>query len=171
MVQRKRGNNWIGWLIFIVLVFGSRLMPPLAAWLSQVTGLAITPPMLIAAVVGLGVLASVLGAVGRGLGQARSSSETRLPTTTALPPTLSGAPQRPSAPPRPITPSSPPPAAPRMPSTNLPPARLPSGEQRLPGPPRFEPIIDPRILGFGILGLFVFGGFFLVALLLAGAMP
>jgi hypothetical protein len=49
--------------------------------------------------------------------------------------------------------------------------RLPQGEQRLPGPPRFEPIIDPRILGFGILGLFVFGGFFLVVLLLAGGMP
>lgn len=43
---------------------------------------------------------------------------------------------------------------------------MPTSATQLPGAPRFEPIIDPRILLFGILGLivigFVFGVLFLV---------
>jgi hypothetical protein len=48
---------------------------------------------------------------------------------------------------------------------------LPSGEQGPPGPPRFEPIIDPRILTFGIIGLLAFGGIFLAILFFAGSLP
>jgi hypothetical protein len=49
--------------------------------------------------------------------------------------------------------------------------RMPSGPAPLPGPPRFEPIIDPRVLAFGIVGLLILGAFVLVALFLAGSMP
>lgn len=167
MGQSGRGGGWIGWLIFIFVVFGSRFLPPLANWLSQLTGLNITVPMLIGAVVILAVVGSVGSSLARQLGRARGAGDTRLPTTLSPPPptmpSRSGAPApRSSAPPRPV----------QLPtSSNLPRPRLPTGEQRLPGAPRYEPIIDPRILAFGVVGLLVLGGFFFLALLIAGSMP
>ena len=164
MQQRGRGgNSWIGWVIFVFLVFGSRLLPPVAVWLSQATGLAITAPMLVAVVIGLSVLGSVVGSAVRSVGKAHASSELRPPTPTMLPPP-SGMP-----PPRPVRPA-------RM--SQLPPPTganplpgMPSGQPPLLGPPRFEPIIHPRVLAFGIIGLVVFGGLFLAAVLFAGALP
>lgn len=160
-MQSGRGNSWIGWLIFIVLIFGGRFLPPVAAWLSQVTGLPITVPTLIIAVIALSVVGSVVSSVARQVGKARGPGDTRLPTTVTMAP--------------PSSPSSPPPASMRPPppssAPSLPSPRLPSGEQRLPGPPKFEPIIDPRILTFGILGLLVLGGAFVVLLALGGALP
>ncbi len=159
MQQRGRGgNSWIGWVIFVLLVFGSRLLPPVAAWLSQATGLPITTPMLIAVAVGLSVVGSVVGSVARSVGKARASSETRLPTMTTLPPPSSTSAPRMSQLPRPSSGANPPP-------------RLPSGQQQLPGPPRFEPIIHPRVLTFGIIGLLVIGGLFLAAVLMLGVLP
>lgn len=164
----RRGNNWIGLLIFIFFVFGSRFLPPLATWLSQVTGLPITPPLLIAAVIGLAVVGSIAGGVIRQAGRARSSNETRLPTPPPLALPTDTTAQRG----QPTRPSAPPPAV-RLPpaTTRLPSPRLPSGEQRLPGPPRFEPIIGPRVLAFGIIGLLALGAFLLGALFLTGALP
>jgi hypothetical protein len=166
MGQSGRGGGWIGWLIFIFVVFGSRFLPPLANWLSQLTGLNITVPMLIGAVVVLAVVGSVGSALARQAAKARSAGDTRLPTALSPPqasaPPRSGMPSRQSAPPRPLQPPS---------SPSLPRPRMPSGEQRLPGPPRYEPIIDPRILAFGIIGLLFLGGFFFLALLLAGSLP
>jgi hypothetical protein len=164
----RSGNSWFGWLVFIFLVFGSRFLPPLAAWLSQVTGLPVTVPMLIGAVVVLAVVASVGSSLVQQVGKARSSGDTRLPTPG------------PAAPPAP-RPATPPPVQPRAggqprapslpPSATMSAPRLPSGEQRLPSPPRFEPIIDPRIFAFGVVGLVVLGGLFFLALLLAGSLP
>lgn len=160
--NRRGGNGWIGWLIFIVLVFGSRFLPPVANWLAQTTGLPITTPLLIAAIVGIGVVGSIVGSIMRGVSSNRDASETRLPTGQP--------PAAPTLPPRTITPPTAPPL-PRSSSSNLPSARPRPNQQPLPGPPRFEPIIDPRVLTFGIIGLVVFGGFLLVALLLAGSLP
>jgi hypothetical protein len=161
MGQRGRGG-WIGWLIFVLVVFGSRLLPPLAQWLSQVTGLPISPPLLIAAIAILAVIASAGSSAMRQLGKARGANDTRLPTTTTASPPQPTTLSRPSAPPRPV----------KLPtSTNLQPPRLPSGEQRLPSPPRYDPIIDPRVLAFGIIGLVLLGGFFFVALLLSNITP
>lgn len=156
--NRRGGSSWIGWLIFIFLVFGSRFLPPIAAWLSQITGLPITTPILIAAVVGLGVIASIVSSVIKESTKPGGPTQPRIPTG-----------QEPSLPPRPFTPpqSS---GRPRSVSTSdVTRMRLPTGEQRLPGPPRFEPIIDPRVLTFGIFGLFIVGGLFFLALLLSGA--
>lgn len=169
MQQRGRSRNgWIGWLIFIVFVFGGRFLPPLASWLSQATGLAISPAMLIAGVVGLAVVASLVGSLTRQAGQFRSSNETRLPLPPMMSPPTSGEPPVIMAPR-----SSQPPAAARLPATTteLSRPRLPSGEQQLPGPPQFEPIIDPRILAFGVLGVLIFGAFLLVTLYVAGVLP
>jgi hypothetical protein len=166
MGQSGRGG-WIGWLIFIFVVFGSRFLPPLANWLSQITGLTITVPMLIGAAVILAVVGSIGSSLARQVGKSRGAGDTRLPTTLSPPQasatSRTGMPSRPSAPPRPV--QLPPSGA------NLPRPRTPSGEQRLPGPPRYEPIIDPRILAFGIIGLLFLGGLFFLALLLAGSLP
>lgn len=161
--NRRGGNGWIGWLIFIVLVFGSRFLPPVAAWLAQATGLPITTPLLIAAIVGIGVVGSIVGSITREVSRNRDASETRLPTGQP--------PATPQLPPRTITPPTASPHLPTSSSSNPPSARPRPSQQPLPGPPRFEPIIDPRVLTFGIIGLVVFGGFFLIALLLAGSLP
>ncbi|NTU82300.1 MAG: hypothetical protein HGA45_23465 [Chloroflexales bacterium] len=157
--NRRGGNSWIGWLIFIFLVFGSRFLPPIAGWLSQATGLPISVPLIIAAVVGLGVVASIVSSVVQEINKNRDTGQNGLPT--GLPPAL---PPRPAAPP---TPPARPPSA-RIEGTA--PMSLPSAEQRLPGPPSFEPIINPRVLTLGIIGLVIIGGFFFLALLIAGAL-
>lgn len=159
--SRRGGNGWIGWLIFIVLVFGSRFLPPVAGWLSQVTGLPISTPLLIGSIVGLGVILTIASSVLQEFNRGRSSNETRLPTglPPASPPPTVQPPRSGSAfPPQSST------AQPRV--GGQPKLKLPTGDQRLPGPPRFEPIIDPRVLTFGIFGLLLFGGFFLAVLLL-----
>lgn len=161
MGQSSRGSTgWIGWLIFILIVFGSRFLPPLANWLSQVTGLPVTMPMLIGGLVILIVVISLGSSLMRQVDRARSTSDTRLPTTLSPP---SSRATRLDAPSRSM----------QLPPTSsgLPRPRLPSGEQRLPSPPRYEPIIDPRILAFGIIGLLFLGGFFLLLLLFAGSTP
>lgn len=156
--NRRGGNSWIGWLIFILLVFGSRLLPPVAGWLSQVTGLPISTPVLIAAVVGLGVVASVVSSMIQQGNRSRGPAQPRLPMG-----------QDPMPPPRPL----PPPPLSGQPNTlgtgGAPRVPQPTGEQRLPGPPRFEPIIDPRVLTVGLIGLVIVGGLFFLALLLTGA--
>lgn len=152
MQQNRRGRNgWIGWVIFALVIFGPRFLGPVASTLSQATGLPISTGVLLATIIGLGVVGSIVSSIVREVNRGRSSTETRLPT--GMPPSM---------PP----PAAPPPTVARPPSTpgGVTPLRLPPGEQRLPGPPRFEPIIDPRILTWGILGLILFGGFFLVAL-------
>jgi hypothetical protein len=44
----------------------------------------------------------------------------------------------------------------------------PTGRGNLPGSPQFDPIINPRILTFGIVGLVLLGGAFLAILAIAG---
>lgn len=160
--RRSGGTGWLGWVIFIVLIFGSRFLPPLANWLSQQTGIPISPGALVATIIGLSVALTIVSSVIGEINRNRPQGDTRLPT---------------GQPPAGRAPVVPPPQPPPQPPTTLRtpslprPSRLPSGEQRLPPPPRFEPIIDPRVLTFGIIGLVVFGGFFLAVLLLSGALP
>ena len=149
--KRKNDTRWIGWLIFFFVMFGSRFLPPLTNWLVQVTGLAVSPALLIAAVIGLGVIANVVYSVVQANTKGRTSTQMRLPEPSLPFP-------RPSALPTSMT--SNPSAVPHM--------RLPPAETPLPNPPRFEPIINLRVLTFGLVGLVVCGGCFLLALLLAG---
>lgn len=171
--SRRSGSSWIGWLIFVFLVFGVRFLPPVAAWLSQVTGLTITVPMLIIAVVVLSVVVSIVSALAGSMNQS-GSDEPGMPSS---PPQAPSSPRSRSLPkaPTPPTASAPPRASSPWPTTTpgsgLPRARLPSGQQQLPGPPRFEPIIDPRILGIGIVGLVLLGGLALLLFFMSGALP
>lgn len=171
MGQSGRGRSgWIGWLIFVFFVFGGRFLPPLANWLSQITGLTITPPMLIVAVIVLAVVGSLLGSVARQAGRLRGSNDTRLPLPPTLPPPTSMSSPRPGQTTRTASPPSPI-RLPTASSDRLPQSRLPTGDPKLPSPPRFEPIIDPRVLTFGVLGMLVFGLFLLVLFAIAGALP
>lgn len=160
--RRSSGGGWIGWVIFFVLIFGSRFLPPVANWLSQVTGIAISPQIMIAVIIGGGVLISVMSSLIQTVNKGRESNDSRLPTTMLPPPPSSSSPSAPMQ----LPPST------RMPppmSTDQALRRLGMSKQELPPPPGFEPIINPRILTFGIVGLLVLGGFFFLALLAAGS--
>jgi hypothetical protein len=155
--RRRGGAGWLGWVFFFLLIFGSRFAPPVANWLSQQTGLNITPSgvmgtLAILYIVSL-VVVPILSAVLRNAG-----GEARAPT---LPQQNSSSSQSPF-------PQAGPPSAPRLPQQST--MRLPPmTSTKTPGAPRWEPIIDPRILIFGIIGVIVLGGFFLLALLFAGS--
>lgn len=169
MQESKRGGGgWIGWLIFFFLVFGSNFLPPVASWLTQVTGIPISAPMIIVGMIVLSVVWSVASSVITQVLRSRGANESSLP-----PPPTMAPPSARSAPP-PSRPAPPPPTI-RLPPPSsaggLQRPRLKAGEQRLPGPPRFEPIIDPRILTFGIVGMAILGVFFVVVLALSGSLP
>jgi hypothetical protein len=152
--NKKRRTNWssaIGWLIFILVVAGGPLLTLLRNALGSAINLpANLIPMLIGGLVVLSILVSVVRSLG---GTRRSQSDTRLPTGNAPMPPFAG------------------PAAPRMPpSTSVPQPYYPAGrDQRLPSAPRFEPVINPKIIAIGIVGVLLLAG---AALLLAGfALP
>jgi hypothetical protein len=151
--NKKRGNNsWssaIGWLIFILVVAGAPLLNLLRGALGGVVNLpANLLPILIGGLVALSVLVSVVRSLGS---SRRNQGDTRLPTGNAPMPPFGG------------------PAAPRMPPTTITPPQAynPAGrEQRLPGAPRFEPVLNPKIVAIGIVGVLLLAG---AGLLLAGS--
>jgi len=152
--NKKRGTNWssaIGWLIFILVIAGGPLLNLLRGALGGVVNLpSYLLPLLIGGLVALSILVSVVRSLG---GSRRGRSDTRLPTTSAPMPPFGG------------------PAVPRMPpSASMPrPYPPPGGDQRLPSATRFEPVINPKILAFGIVGVLLLAG---AALLVSGlALP
>jgi hypothetical protein len=152
--NKKRGVSWssaIGWLIFILVVAGGPLLNLLRGALSGVVNFpANLLPILIGGLVALSILVSVVRSLG---GSRRSQNDTRLPTGNAPMPPFAG------------------PAAQRMPpSTTVPQSYSPAGrDQRVPSAPGFEPVINPKILALGIVGVLLLAG---AALLLAGfALP
>ncbi|RRR71657.1 MAG: hypothetical protein EI684_11300 [Candidatus Viridilinea halotolerans] len=161
--RNKSGNasSWLGWLIFFLLIFGSNFLPPIARWLTQQTGVSVTPSAIIAGVIGLSVLVSVATTLFQAVNRGREANETRLPTS--LPTSI------------PTNTTVPPPLAPstsmRLPSATMGEAQIRQralGEQKLPPPPQFEPIINPRVFALGLVGLLFFGGCFGLLLLVAG---
>ena len=148
--NKKRGTNWgtvIGWLIFILVIAGGPLLNLLRGALGGVVSLPSNLlPMLIGGLVALSILVSVARSLG---GARRGRSDTRLPTGTAPTPPFPG----------PDVTRTPPPG-PR--SFTLPAA---SRQASLPPPPRFEPVIDPKILTMGVVGVVLLVG---AALLIFG---
>ncbi len=151
MEERRRGSGWVGWLVFMLFVLAPSILPPLARWLSQQIGRPIgTAELLIAIIVLIVVISigsSLFGALRR-FGEARDSLSVPKPDDLSRIPTLT---------PEDVFRVPPPPPEP---------PRVPLSKTQLPGAPRFEPIIDPRILLIGILGLilmlFTFGVLFLL---------
>lgn len=146
--KRKR-INWgsaIGWVIFALALAGGPILRVLRNMLGgSVTLPSNLLPMLILGLVGLSLLGSAVAAIGRAT---RGRGDTRLPTSAAPPP--------PARLPQPT----------RQPGALPPPPRQPAGDARLPQAPRFEPIINPRVLAFGIVGALALG---VLAVLLLGA--
>jgi hypothetical protein len=147
--NKKRGTSWssaIGWLIFILVVAGGPLINLLRSTLGGTVNLpANLLPILIGGLVALSILVSAVRSLA---GARRNQGDTRLPTSAPMPP-FAG------------------PAAPRLPpSTIVPQSYSPAGrDQRLPNAPRFEPVINPKIVAFGIVGVLLLAG---AALLLSG---
>jgi len=148
--KKRRGASWssaIGWLIFILVVAGGPLLNLLRTALGGTINLPSNLlPMLIGGLVALSILVSVVRSLA---GSRRSQSDTRLPTGNEPMPPFAG------------------PAAPRMPPrASAPQPYSPSNrEQRLPSAPRFEPVINPKIVALGIVGVLLLAG---AALVLAG---
>lgn len=142
-MQRKRGgsNNWIGIVVFLTVMFGSTIARSLSNIIFQATGMRIDSNILFIGLIVLAVLISSFSSIIRKADQVNQGTETKLPTTPSMPPPTSMSEQRP----------------PVMPSESL------------PGSPRFEPVVDPRILIFGIFGIVFFGVIFLFILAMTGA--
>ena len=165
--NRKRNRiNWgslIGWLIFILIIAGG----PLARLIGRAVGGSVSLPanwlpILIGTLVVLSIVVSAVRALGTTV---RSRGDVRLPTDASAPPRAPSAPMPPFGGPAGLPQQPPaPPATPR--SFTLPPDRA---APRLPPAPRFEPVINPRILLLGILGLILLGGAALVVLV--GSLP
>jgi hypothetical protein len=139
--NKRRKGNWssaIGWLIFILVIAGGPLLNLARGALGGAVNL---PPNLLPMLIGGLVLLSLLISVARSLGGTRRSrSDTRLPTD-ATPP-YGG----------PATPRTPPPS-PRA-------FTMPAGSRQpaLPSPPRFDPVVNPKVLALGIVGIVVLAG-------------
>ena len=146
--NKKRGTSWssvIGWLIFILVVAGGPLLNLLRNALGGAVNLPSNLlPTLIGGLVALSILVSVVRSLG---GSRRSQGDTRLPTGNAPMPPFGG------------------PAAPRMPPRMTVPQSPAGRDQRLPSAPRFEPVINPKIVALGIVGVLLLAG---AALLLYG---
>lgn len=167
--RRKNSGSWIGILIFLFLVLGPQIARVISQLVSQITGGTVTIgtniiPLLIGGV----IIVATLIAVGRALRGITEQSETRLPTSTTPPPT-SVQRDQPTLPPPPYgSRPSPPPAARNFPKDV---DRSDINPQQLPGTPRFEPIVDGKVLLFGIVGAILIGVVFVVSAVLSGALP
>ncbi|GIV91154.1 MAG: hypothetical protein KatS3mg055_3672 [Chloroflexus sp.] len=159
MEGRRSRSGWIGWLVFLLFILGPSILPPLARWLSQQTGLVIGTTDLFIALIVLMVVISIGSSI---FGALRRSSEdtntTRLPENQPfdMPSAQGEVVRQPTTKPEDVFHTPPPPPEP---------PRMPASSANLPGAPRFEPIIDPRILTIGMIGiiviLFIFGVLFL----------
>ena len=149
--NKKRGVSWssaIGWLIFILVVAGGPLLNLLRSALGGVVNLpANLLPILIGGLVALSILVSVVRSLA---GSRRSQGDTRLPTGNAPMPPFAGQ------------------AAPRMPPSTAVPQSPAGRDQRLPSATRFEPVINPKLVALGIVGVLLLAG---AALVFGFALP
>jgi hypothetical protein len=148
--------NWravIGWLVFLLVL----LAGPLSSFARRMFGGSFPSnlwgylPLIIG---GLVILSFAISAV-RAFGQSRTGGAPR-PPSSPLPP-VSG----PQLPPAWTAPTSQqPPLPPGAPGPQLPPASptTPARQQSPLSPPQFDPLISPKILLLGILGLLILGG-------------
>jgi hypothetical protein len=161
--KKKRGFNWsslLGWLIFILIFAGAPLLRVLrqlfGGSLALPANLGNLIPLAVGALVVLSIAVSVVRALG---GASRGGAAPNLPT--------GGPPKLPPAAPMPPFGGA---GAPRMPPlTSSAPTQLGGSQQKLPTPPSFEPVVNGRVVVFGILGLALLAVLALVVL--GGSLP
>lgn len=84
--QKKKGANWIGWLIFFILVFGPNIIRPVSRVISQVTGGTVNIGVnIIPAIIGIIAVVMVLTSILRAAARYSKRNETTLPTTLSSP--------------------------------------------------------------------------------------
>ncbi len=172
--QKKGGFNWIGTLIFLILVFGPQLVP----FISRLTGGTITPSMIIPILIGGIIAVATLVSVVRAINGASEQAAPPPPTPSPTKPTPTLHKERPTSSfSRSHSSSSsswtsqqshkwassdsdwassfPPP---RTRDAQKMSSRSGIGSQNVPGPPQFEPIIDPTVLAIGLVGIVILGG-------------
>ncbi|WP_322496263.1 hypothetical protein [Chloroflexus sp.] len=158
MEQRRRGSGWIGWLVFLLFILGPSILPPLARWLTQQTGVPIgTTELFIALIVLMVVISVIFGALRQSSEGGGRPSMPEENDPFSIPSAQGEVFRLPSANPDEVF---------RMPPPPPEPPRMPASSTNLPGAPRFEPIIDPRILTIGIIGVVFIGLVFGVLFLL-----
>src|SRR5262245_30719945 len=143
--RKRRGFNWssaIGWIIFILIVAAR----PILQIVQSLFGGKIALPSNLAsfiplAIGGLVVLSIVVAAL-RAIGNATRSGSPQLPTDSSRPISPPSAPMPPFG----GAASRQPPPAPSPQAFTLPGS---AQQQRLPAP-RFDPLINPLVLGLGV---------------------
>ncbi len=172
----KRGSNWIGLVIFLLIIAGQPILNIVSNIVARISNNTVTMPTnILPLVIGGFVLVATLIALVQG---ARNLSERG--TSQQFPTNPTGRTPEGGWKPRSDTFKAPsaytPPRPPESPYTSpsgLPPSlqqrsvkRDDISPQKLPGAPRFEPIVDARVVTFGILGLVFLGIVFGAAFLL-----
>lgn len=145
--QKKGGGfGWIGPLFFLILIFG----PQIAPLISQASGGLISTGMVVPALIlALTVAFFASFAIGQ-LGTASDMPQSRPPTPITIPQRIPRERSRSS--------SSATPKKKQKPPTKIS-THQHRAAQKLPGPPQFEPIIDPGVavlmVMLGIIGVVI----------------
>lgn len=165
--KKKDGMNWIGTLFFIVLIFGQ----PIAQFISRLTGGVVNPSIVVPLLLGTLALAAIASFVIRGLNSIAEQEQSHRPTPPPTPPPTSKPRPKPSnfSSKSPYNKSTYTSSFPSSSDLRKMSSRSGIGSQKLPGPPKFEPIIDPKVLvsgiiGAALLGFLLFGYYFMVNL-------
>jgi hypothetical protein len=176
--KRNASGNWIGIVIFILVIVGPQIANVISNLVSSISGgaVSLSPNMLIPLLILGAVLISALVGIGRAISSAGDSRPappgsygSNMPRPPAPPHRESTAGRNPPAPMSPRNASPPPSALPKSLQQHRQRSDLRPGQ--LPEPPRFEPIIDPHVLSFGLAGLLVFAVIFGALFVLAGITP
>lgn len=84
--QKKKGSNWIGWLIFFILVFGPNIIRPVSQIISQATGGTVNIGVnIIPVIIGILAVGTILTSILRAAVRYSQRNETTLPTTLSSP--------------------------------------------------------------------------------------
>ncbi len=197
--KKKKGINWIGTLLVILVLVGPQIFAALSQVLSQITGGPVTLtnsllPIIIGGLLVLMVLSTIVRAIGKAVNQSETSSATLESITTGsstgvYPPpspslSQSNMNQRISAATSSTSMRSTPDldwedieamfeeGTPRTPTgVNPTAARYLSSVNDLPSSTRFEPLISGKVLAYSLAGLLLLGGSLAAVVFLAGFTP
>jgi len=162
--KKKNDFNWVGILIFLLLILGPQIGRVVSHLVSSVSGgtMTISTSSVLPLLIGGLVAVTMLVAVGQAVRNASRRGESRLPTSMSPPPSMRNNLPRPSS--TPYGRSSQPPTVRRQRALDQ--RGIETRQQSLPGPPKFEPIISGKVLIIGVLGLLLLAVIFGVAFLL-----
>ncbi len=162
--KKKNDFNWVGILIFLLLILGPQIGRVVSHLVSSISGgtVAIGTSSVLPLLIGGLVAITMLVVVGQAVRNVSRRGESRLPTSMSPPSTMRNNLPRPSS--TPYGQSSQPPTARRQRALDQ--RGFETRQQHLPKPPKFEPIISGKVLIIGVLGLLLLAVIFGVAFLL-----